>query len=149
MTTDAAAAVSRAAGGSVRLTLDEAVGIIVRARAAAEELGVTVSIAVVDDTGYLLAFHRMDGARWISAEIAQGKAFTAAAYGEPSAAQGEKARSLPQFAGAITAMTCGRYIPQAGGLPVLRDGRCVGAAGASGSSGQQDEDVVRRALELL
>jgi len=46
-------------------------------------------------------------------------------------------------------MTCGRYIPQAGGLPVLRDGRCGGAVGASGSSGQQDEDVVRRALELL
>lgn len=105
-----------------------------------------MSIAVVDASGHLVALARMDGARWLSTDTAIGKAFTAAAYAEPSAAQGDKARSLPQFATALSAMTAGRYVPQVGGLPVLRQGRCVGGVGASGATGEQDEEIVRRAL---
>ena len=53
----------------------------------------------------------MDGAPWISADVAQGKAWTAAAYGTPSAAQKAKMDSLPNFSTALSAMTSGRYTP--------------------------------------
>ncbi len=51
----------------------------------------------------------MDGAPWVSADVAQGKAWAAAAYGQPSHAQRLKAADLPNFATALTAMTHGRY----------------------------------------
>jgi uncharacterized protein GlcG (DUF336 family) len=51
------------------------------------------------------------------------------------------------FAGAISAATGGRYTPQIGGLPIERDGEVIGAMGASGALGEEDEAVVRAALE--
>jgi glc operon protein GlcG len=51
------------------------------------------------------------------------------------------------FAGAISAATRGRYTPQIGGLPIEIDGEPAGAMGASGASGQEDEAVVRAAIE--
>ncbi len=129
------------------LTLDDAIALLTRAASAAQELGVPMSLAVVDAGGHLLALHRMDGAPWISAEVAQGKAFTAAAYGQPTSEQRKKAESLPRFATALTAMTAGRYVPQTGGLPILRDGACVGGIGASGGTGEQDEQVCATAME--
>jgi uncharacterized protein GlcG (DUF336 family) len=79
--------------------------------------------------------------------VAIGKAWTAAAYGAPSAAQGEKMRELVAFSAAISAATGGRFTPQIGGLPIVVDGRPAGAMGASGATGQEDEAVVRAALE--
>ena len=89
----------------------------------------------------------MDGAPWITPEVALGKAWTAAAYGAPSAAQGEKAKDLIAFAGAISAATHGRYTPQIGALPLYVDGAVAGAVGASGGTGAEDEAVCRAALE--
>jgi glc operon protein GlcG len=89
----------------------------------------------------------MDGSPWIAPEVALGKAWTAAAYGAPSAAQGEKMAELHAFSAAISAATGGRFTPQIGGLPIVDGDAVVGAMGASGGTGQQDEDAVRAALE--
>ena len=106
-----------------------------------------LAFAVVDAAGHLVASARMDGAPWIAPEVALGKAWTAAAYRAPSAAQGEKMKELHAFSASISAATGGRYTPQIGGLPITDDGGAViGAMGASGGTGQQDEDVVRAAL---
>src|SRR4051794_39687614 len=103
--------------------------------------------AVVDAGGHLVALQRMDGAPWIAPEVALGKAWTAAAYGLPSAAQGEKMKELHAFSASISAATGGRYTPQIGGLPITdAGGAVIGAIGASGGTGQQDEDVVRAAI---
>lgn len=128
------------------LTTDEALGLVAAARAAAERVGVPMSFAVMDPAGHLLAFARMDGALWITADVAQGKAWTAAAYGAPSAAQKDKMVPMPNFAQAITAMTHGRYTPQTGAVPVYRDGVLLGAIGASGGTGEQDEQACSDAL---
>lgn len=128
------------------LTLDEAHALCAAAGAAATDLGIPMSFAVMDPGGHLLAFARMDGAPWVSADVAQGKAWTAAAYGAPSAAQKEKMLSMPSFATAITAMTHGRFTPQTGAVPVYRDGALLGALGASGGTGEQDEAVCTRAV---
>ncbi len=93
-----------------------------------------------------MALHRMDGTPWIAPEVAIGKAWTAAAYGAPSAAQGEKMKELHAFSASISAATNGRFTPQIGGLPITDGETVIGAMGASGGTGQQDEDVVSAAL---
>jgi uncharacterized protein GlcG (DUF336 family) len=128
------------------LTLDDATALCTAAREAATELGVRMSFAVMDPYGHLVALARMDGAPWISAEVAQGKAWTAAAYGMPSAGQKAKMEPMPNFAGALTAMTHGRFTPQTGAVPVYRDGELLGAIGASGGTGEQDEAVCAQAV---
>jgi uncharacterized protein GlcG (DUF336 family) len=129
------------------LTLDEALQLCAAARAAATDLGVPMSFAVMDPGGHLLALARMDGAPWISADVAQGKAWTSAAYGAPSHAQKEKMTPMPNFAGALTAMTHGRFTPQTGAVPVYRDGTLLGAIGASGGTGDQDEAACSAAVQ--
>jgi uncharacterized protein GlcG (DUF336 family) len=129
------------------LTLDEATTLCTSAQSSAADLGVPMSFAVMDPAGHLVAFARMDGAPWISADVAQGKAWTAAAYGAPSDAQKQKMEAMPSFATAITAMTHGRYTPQTGAVPVYRDGMLLGALGASGGTGAQDEQVCTTAVE--
>jgi len=128
------------------LTLDEATSLCTAARKAASDLGVPMSIAVMDPAGHLLCLVRMDDAPWISADVAQGKAWTSAAYGMPSAGQKAKMEPMPNFAGALTAMTHGRFTPQTGAVPVYRDGELLGALGASGGTGDQDEAVCSSAV---
>lgn len=131
------------------LTLDLSRQLLEAAEAEAARQDVKLSFAVVDAAGHLVAAARMDGAGWITPEVALGKAWTAAAYKSPSAAQGDKAKDLIAFAGAITVATHGRYTPQIGGLPIEVDGETVGAIGASGALGTEDEAVVRAALEQV
>ena len=128
------------------LTHDQALSLLHAAREESSTLGVPMSFAVMDPAGHLVALVRMDGAPWISADVAQGKAWTAAAYGAPSAAQKAKMEPMPNFAAAVTTMTHGRFTPQTGAVPVYSDGRLVGALGASGGTGQQDEDVCAAAV---
>src|SRR3954451_3586698 len=131
------------------LTLDFARRCLEAAEEEASARDLKLSFAVVDAAGHLVAAARMDGADWITPEVALGKAWTAAAYKAPSAAQGEKAKNLVAFAGAISAATGGRYTPQIGGLPITVDGEHAGGMGASGAKGVEDEAVVRAALESV
>jgi uncharacterized protein GlcG (DUF336 family) len=128
------------------ITLERATSLIAAGERAARDEGLALAFAVVDAGGHLVALHRMDGAPWIAPEVAIGKAWTAAAYGLPSAAQGEKMAELHAFSSAISAATGGRYTPQIGGLPITDGDTVIGAMGASGGTGQQDEDAVRAAL---
>jgi uncharacterized protein GlcG (DUF336 family) len=128
------------------ITLERALQLIRAGEAAAAREGLALAFAVVDAGGHLVALHRMDGAPWIAPEVAIGKAWTAAAYGLPSAAQGEKMKELHAFSAAISAATHGRYTPQIGALPITDGDTVIGAMGASGGTGQQDEDAVRAAL---
>ena len=131
------------------LTLELANRLLSAAHEKAEADGLALAFAVVDAAGHPVALARMDEANWITPQVALGKAWTAAAFRAPSAAQGEKAQGLVAFAGAISAATQGRYTPQIGGLPIEVDGATIGAMGASGASGEEDEGVVRAALERV
>ena len=129
------------------MTLDEALRITMKATELAAARGVSIAIAVVDAGGHLITLHRMDGVPFIAAEVAWGKAWTAAAWGETSSDQAAKAAAVPQFATAITVASGGRYTPQAGGIPLRRDGTVIGAVGASGlASGQTDQQILQQAL---
>src|SRR4051812_49532979 len=126
------------------ITLERALALIAAGEKEARRQDLALAFAVVDDGGHLVALHRMDGAPWIAPEVALGKAWTAAAYRAPSAAQGEKMKELYAFSSAISAATGGRYTPQIGGLPITDDGGAgVGAVGGNGGPGPQGEDGVR------
>src|SRR3954462_13910733 len=125
------------------ITLEQALAHIAAGIEEAKRQELTLAFAVVDAGGHLVALQRMDGAPWIAPEVALGKAWTAAAYGLPSAAQGEKMAELHAFSAAISAATGGRHPPQVGGLPITEGDTVIGAMGASGGTGQQDEDAVR------
>ena len=130
------------------LTLDEVARMLSKARAEAEEMGIRVTMAVLDPRGDLIALHRMDGALWRSVPISQGKAAASAAWDTPS---GELAERWDQpVVRAFAMMENGRLIPGQGALPIRRpDGTMVGAIGVSGARPAQDEAVAQAGLDAL
>lgn len=134
---------------SANITREPAAAIVSSALDLATTERVAMAFAIVDAGGHLVHLTRMDGAAWIAPEIATGKAWTAAAWRMRSSEQAEKARTLPQFAAAISVATHGRHTPQDGGVPIMHDGELIGAAGASGSTGQHDADIVARAIRAV
>ncbi len=127
------------------LSLDDANRMIEAAKAQAGGLGVSLSIAVCDGGGTLLAFNRMAGASAITATVAQGKAAASAGFGRAS---GTLQADSPVIQ-AVIAATGGRMLPAQGAVPIRQDGELVGAIGASGASSQQDEDCAQAGLDAL
>ncbi len=122
------------------VTLDEARRVIAAAEKKAQEIGQPMNIAVADEGGNLVAHIRMDGA-WIgSIDIAMNKAFTSRAFDISTKDLASNAQSGQQFFG-IHVSNHGRIMIFAGGIPLKRDGKVVGAIGVSGGSGEQDHAV--------
>ena len=122
------------------LTLADARSLIAAAEKKAIEIGQPMNIAVVDAGGNLTAHVRMDGA-WIgSVDISINKAFTSRAFDISTRDLAKNAQPGGQFYG-IHASNSGRIMIFAGGIPLKREGRVVGAIGVSGGSGEQDQAV--------
>jgi uncharacterized protein GlcG (DUF336 family) len=120
--------------------LSDARRVIAAAEKKAGEIGQPMNIAVVDEGGNLLAHVRMDGA-WIgSIDISINKAFTARAFDIATAQLAEFAKPGGEFFG-IHVSNRGRIMIFAGGVPLKREGRVLGAVGVSGGSGAQDQAV--------
>jgi glc operon protein GlcG len=118
------------------LSLAAARKIVAAAEADAQARGVGVVIAVVDSSGTLIELTRMDTAQVASVNVGIGKARTAAIYRRPSRDFEEQIRS-----GRIAALALADATPLQGGVPVLVDGRVVGAVGVSGDTPQVDEAI--------
>jgi glc operon protein GlcG len=97
------------------ITLEKALALIAAGEEEARQQELALAFAVVDAGGHLVASQRMDGTPWIAPEVAIGKAWTAAAYGAPSAAQGEKMRELHAFSAAITRRRTAASRPRSAG----------------------------------
>ena len=127
------------------LTLAEAEAILAGAKAKVQEMGVNMSISVVDPRGDLITMMRTDGASWRTPAISRAKAVAASCFGRASGELTENALA-PVFRG-LMAMEGGHMIPGQGALPVFRDGELVGAVGGSGGTAQEDEDASRAGIE--
>ena len=127
------------------LTLAEANRMIGAAVAKANEINVTLSIAVCDAGGSLIAFSRMDGTSAATATVAQGKVAASAGFGRPS---GTLQADSPLIQ-AVIASLGGRMLPAQGAVPVYKGGEMVGAIGGSGASAQQDEDCAQAGANAL
>jgi len=122
------------------VTLDDARKVIAAAEKKAVEIKQPMNIAVVDEGGNLVAHVRMDGA-WIgSIDISINKAFTSRAFYISTKDLAQHSQSGGQFFG-IHASNHGRVMVFAGGIPLKRGGKIIGAVGVSGGSGEQDHAV--------
>ncbi|PKO61749.1 MAG: hypothetical protein CVU24_07340 [Betaproteobacteria bacterium HGW-Betaproteobacteria-18] len=120
---------------------------IIAAAAEAEALknNWPVTIAVVDDGGHLLWLQRLDGAAAISAHIAPAKAHTAAlgrreskVYEDVINGGRSSFLSVPAISGMLE-----------GGLPIMKDGHCLGAIGVSGVKSTEDAQIARAGIAAL
>ncbi len=122
------------------VTLNDATRVIAAAEIKAQEIGQPMNIAVVDEGGNLVTHVRMDEA-WIgSITISMNKAFTSRAFDIATKDLAAEAQPGKQFYG-IMVSNDGRVMIFAGGIPLKRDGKVVGAIGVSGGSGEQDQAV--------
>jgi uncharacterized protein GlcG (DUF336 family) len=131
-----------------KLTLDDARVIMDAAEKKAGEIGVDMDIAITDDGGRLLMFHRMDNARITSIEIAMDKAFTAAAARKSTRAYGESSMPGGPSYG-IHVSNRGRFMIVAGGLPIFFENQIVGGIGCSSGHADQDEVVAQAGIDAL
>ncbi|MER7841043.1 heme-binding protein [Streptomyces sp. NPDC096040] len=122
--------------------------ILAAATKAAAELGIPSSIAVVDESGHLNAFTRMDGAALPTIEVAQDKAYTAAGFGFPTDVWHDIIKNdEPLAAGAPTGIR--RLIVFGGGLPIKVDGEIIGGVGVSGGHWSDDIKIAQAGLAVL
>lgn len=115
------------------LTLDVARRVAAAAEAEAVRNKWAVAIAVLDDAGHLVVFHRMDDAKLVAIDIAIRKARTAVYFQGPTKALEEEVAG-----GRTVLLPIDGFMPLEGGVPLVVDGRLVGAVGVSGVAGNQD-----------
>ena len=126
------------------LMADHYDGMVEKAIEQAQELGIRISVAVVDEHGNLAAFRRMEGSILASVRFSQGKALTSA--------------TIPMSTGDIAAMNASTpgspfgsipgFVLLKGGVPIFSEsGQAIGAIGVAGGSGEQDELCAKAALE--
>ncbi|MGW5063732.1 GlcG/HbpS family heme-binding protein [Streptomyces sp. NPDC004096] len=130
------------------LTTQDAEGLVTAARRAAEAAGVTVSVTVLAAGGHLLAFRRDDRAVLISGETSTRKAYTALQLNAATADLVDLVKPDGPFHSLPTALDR-PLLFIAGGLPVHRDGRLIGAIGVGGGTPEQDHGFAATALDTL
>jgi uncharacterized protein GlcG (DUF336 family) len=122
------------------IRLEDARRVIAAAEKKAQQIGQPMNIAVADEGANLIAHVRMDGAWLGSVDVSINKAFTARAFDVSTKDLAAHAQPGRQFFG-IHASNGGRVMIFAGGVPLTRNGKVVGAIGVSGGSGEQDQSV--------
>ena len=114
--------------------------------AKANELGVPMVIAIVDESARLKAFLRMDGSLLASIDVAQHKANTAVSFGLATDQWYSVIENDPPLRG-VAAIP--NFMTLGGGVPIVSDGAIIGAIGVSGGSYQQDTEVAQSGAAAL
>ncbi|MEP7346492.1 MAG: heme-binding protein [Gemmatimonadaceae bacterium] len=126
------------------ISLEAAQKMLSAADAEARKNGWTVSIAIVDAAGTLIAFQRMDNASLISADVAVGKARTAARMRRPT-----KALDSLITTGRVHYLAFDGIMPLEGGLPISYQGKIIGGIAASGATSAQDAQIAAAGITTL
>jgi uncharacterized protein GlcG (DUF336 family) len=130
------------------VTTELARAMIEAAEKKAAEMGHSFAIAIVDDSGILKAFSRMDGAPLVSVQVAQDKAYTAVGFGLATDAWHDFVKDDPPLAmGAAPGID--RLIVFGGGYPIKVGDAVAGGIGVSGGHYSQDMDVARAGLSAV
>src|SRR5215510_13828794 len=131
------------------LTLAQANQIVAKALEKARAMKIKpVTVVVLDDAGHLKAMQREDGASMFRFDVATGKAWGAVGMDASSRALAKRAKDNPAFFHTLAATAQGRLLPQPGAV-VIKDanGEILGAAGASGATGDEDEAVCAHGVQ--
>lgn len=123
------------------VTLKEAVTVCEAAIARAKELGITIAVSVVDSGTNLVTMQKMENALLLGIEGSKGKAVASVLFGESS---GDLIpRNDSPVMRALQIQMGGRFILGRGAVPIFRDSELIGACGAGGGTGEEDEDCSR------
>ena len=125
------------------LTLTQANSIIEAAMKAARKAAYKpMAVVVLDASGHVKASQREDGASMFRIDIATGKAWASVGMGAASRALAQRAKDNPNFFVTLATTAQGRFLPQTGAV-LINDaqGAVIGAAGASGGTGDEDEEI--------
>ncbi|TMF23121.1 MAG: heme-binding protein [Chloroflexi bacterium] len=128
---------------SLAVELQAAQEIVGRAHTRARELGIKVTVAVVDSGGLLVALARMDGAPPLSPQIAEAKAVGAAMLFRDGASLAELAKDRPGFFSVVDRLVRVPIVPGLGSVLIRRDDQVIGAVGVSGGKPEQDLDCAQ------
>ena len=132
-----------------KITLQQANTIIAKAFAKAREMKIKpLGVVVLDDAGNIKSAQREDGASMFRLDIARGKAWASVAMGASSRALGKRAKDNPNFFLSLASTANGKFLPQTGAA-LIKDaqGNILGAAGASGGTGDEDEACCAAGIE--
>ena len=134
-----------------KLTLQQANTIIAKSLARAREMKIKpLGVVVLDDSGNIRSAQREDGASMFRLDVARGKAWASVAMGASSRALGTRAKDNPNFFVTLAATAGGKFLPQTGGVLIKdKDGEIIGAAGASGGTGEEDEACCVAGIEAV
>ena len=126
-----------------KLTLAQANQILAAAFAKAREKGYQpMGLAVLDEAGHVKSAQREDGATMFRIDIATGKAWGAVGMGASSRVLMQRARDNPNFFTTLADTAKGKFLPQTGAVLIMdAAGNVLGAAGASGGTGDEDEEI--------
>lgn len=132
-----------------RLTLKQANTIVEKAFAKAREMKIKpLGVVVLDDSGNIKSAQREDGASMFRLDVARGKAWASVAMGASSRALFKRAKDNPNFYVTLAATAGGKFLPQTGAVLIKNaQGEILGAAGASGGTGEEDEACCAAGIE--
>jgi uncharacterized protein GlcG (DUF336 family) len=131
------------------LTLAQANQIITAALAKSKQAGYQpMGVVVLDDGGNIKAFAREDDASMFRFDVARGKAWGAIGMGVSSRVLAERAKGNPNFFVTLAATAEGKFLPQPGAVLIKNaQGKTIGAVGASGGTGDEDEIICMAGVE--
>jgi len=128
------------------ITLEQAKKVMVGAEAEAKKNNWNVVMVVLDSGGNLVMLQRMDGAQFGSIEVAKDKAYSAVAFRRPTKAFDD---ALAQGGANLRILRLSGASPLEGGIPIVHDGKLIGAVGVSGVTSAQDAQIGRAGIENL
>jgi len=131
------------------LSLEESSRAIAAAQGHAQKIGIRVSVAVVDEGGFLVALLRMDGGPPLSPQIAEAKASGTALTLREGEQMGEMFRERPGFFAVVSRLTRVPPVPGPGSRLVRKEGRILGAIGVSGGKPEQDVECAEAGLRAI
>jgi uncharacterized protein GlcG (DUF336 family) len=129
------------------ISADAAKRAIAAGEAEAERLGLAASIAILDESGILKALTRMDNSLLSGIQVSQDKAYSSVATQLPTSAWIGVTSSVKEFE--LGLFSIDRICPISGGVPIVVEGRVIGAVGVSGGMPDQDEQIANAAVAAL
>lgn len=132
--------------GQPGVTLEQASKAVEAAMAEAKKNGWFMAIAVVSNGGHLVSFSKMDQTQFGSVKIAIHKATAAAHFRRPTKAFEDR---VAQGGAGIAVITLDGVIASEGGIPLMRDGKIIGAIGCSGATGAQDGQACKAGVDTI
>jgi uncharacterized protein GlcG (DUF336 family) len=130
--------------GQPGVNLEQAAKAVEAAVAEAKKNGWLMAVAVVSNSGFLVHFSKMDQTQFASVQIAMDKAKAAATFRRPTKVFEDRANG-----GGPSVLSLHGVVASEGGIPLMRDGKIIGAIGCSGGTSQQDGQACKAGVDTI